>query len=89
MSPRIGINALLSLLVLVSAVAVVLVKHESRKEFVALQGLERRHDELVMEWRQLQLEQGTWATHARIESISRKKLGLAIPTIDDIVLVAQ
>ena len=73
--------------VLGSAVAVVLIKHDSRKMFVELQELERTRDALNVEWGQLQLEQGTWATHNRIESLATSKLNLLIPSADAIVLV--
>jgi cell division protein FtsL len=35
--------------------------------------------QLDIEWGQLQLEQSTWATHARIEKIAAKS-GLRIPS---------
>ena len=52
----------LSMSVILSAVAVIMVKHESRKQFVILQTLEKERDQMNVEWGQLQLEQGTWAT---------------------------
>jgi cell division protein FtsL len=74
---------------LASAVAVVEVKHESRKRFVALQGLEKARDQMNVEWGQLQLEQGTWATHSRVERIARKKLHMVIPKMEHVVIVRQ
>jgi len=73
--------------VLASALAVVWVRHESRKLFVTLQGLERTRDARNVEWGQLQLEQSTWATHGRIESLARKRLGMELPGGETIMLV--
>ena len=83
------IVTVLALAVLVSAVAVIKAKHESRKRFVALQTLEQERDRMNVEWGQLQLEQGTWATHSRIERIANKKLYMVIPEMESIVIVKQ
>lgn len=77
----------LGVLVLVSAITVIMVKHESRKQFVVLQTLEKERDQMNVEWGQLQLEQGTWATHSRVERIARKKLHMVAPTADSMVIV--
>ena len=79
----------LALAVLVSAIAVIEAKHESRKRFVALQDLEMERDRMNVEWGQLQLEQGTWATHSRIESIAYKQLHMVIPEMESIVIIKQ
>ena len=79
----------LALAVLVSAIAVIEAKHESRKQFVALQALEMERDRMNVEWGQLQLEQGTWATHSRIERIAYKQLQMVIPEMGSIVIVKQ
>ena len=79
----------LALAVLISAVAVIEAKHESRKQFVALQALESERDRMNVEWGQLQLEQGTWATHNRIERIAYKQLNMVIPEMGSIVIVKK
>ena len=81
--------AALAFSVLISAVAVVEAKHESRKHFVALQVLEQERDRMNVEWGQLQLEQGTWATHSRIEGIAYKRLRMVIPEMESIVIIKQ
>ena len=53
-----------------SAMALVYTKHEARKLFVELETLTHERDELNIEWGQLQIEQSTWATHARIEQVA-------------------
>lgn len=84
---RVWLVAALGVAVFASAVSVVYVKHASRKLFVELQGLERERDALNVEWGQLHLEQSTWATHGRIESVARDRLGMQVPGADAIVLV--
>lgn len=80
---------LMVLAVLVSAVGVIEAKHESRKRFVALQALEKARDQMNVEWGRLQLEQGTWATHSRVERIARKKLHMVNPKMEAVVIVKQ
>jgi len=76
-------------LVMISAMGVIAAKHESRKRFVALQVLEKARDEMNVEWGQLQLEQGTWATHSRVERIAREKLQMVNPDMQAVVIVKQ
>ncbi|MCW8848142.1 MAG: cell division protein FtsL [Sedimenticola sp.] len=72
---------------LVTATGVVYSKYASRKNFVALQLLHAERDSLEVEWGRLQLEQSTWATHARVEKIARKRLKMHIPTAEEVVVV--
>ncbi|MEJ2297881.1 MAG: cell division protein FtsL [Woeseiaceae bacterium] len=57
-----------------SGLALVYTKHESRKLFVELEKLTHERDELNIEWGQLQIEQSTWAQHARIEQVATEDL---------------
>jgi cell division protein FtsL len=79
----------LSLLVFISAIAVVLARHQSRKLFAELQGLEQQRDAMNEEWGQLQLEQATWGTHSRIEDLARRKLGMTIPPAEAIMVITR
>ena len=72
-----------------SAIALVYTKHESRKLFVELEELTHERDELNIEWGQLQIEQSTWATHARIEQVASDDLALVRPIATDIVVVER
>ena len=72
-----------------SAMALVYTKHESRKLFVELEGLTYDRDELNIEWGQLQIEQSTWATHARIEQIATDDLSLVRPRPTEIFIIEQ
>lgn len=73
----------------VSALALVYTKHESRKLFIELERLTGVRDELNIEWGRLQIEQSTWATHARIEQVATKELGLARPSPDEIYVIER
>ncbi|MDH4125227.1 MAG: cell division protein FtsL [Gammaproteobacteria bacterium] len=72
-----------------SAVALVYTKHESRKLFVELENLTHARDELNIEWGQLQIEQSTWATHARIEQVASEELSLVRPTSSEIFVIER
>ncbi len=73
----------------VSATALVYTKHESRKLFVELEQLTDESDELNIEWGQLQIEQSTWATHARIEQVATDDLQLTRPEMTEIFVIEQ
>ncbi|MDT8382946.1 MAG: cell division protein FtsL [Gammaproteobacteria bacterium] len=86
---RSGLLITMVLAVLASAVAVIEVKHESRKRFVELQALEKMRDAMNVEWGQLQLEQGTWSTHSRVERLARKNLQMVMPEMQSVVIVKK
>ena len=73
----------------VSAIALVYTKHESRKLFVELESLTNERDALNIEWGQLQIEQSTWATHARIEKVAADDLQLTRPEATEIFVIEQ
>jgi len=75
--------------VFISAMEVVVARHQARKLFVEVQSLEKTRDELNEEWGRLQLEQSTWATDIRIESLTRSELDMRTPDINSIVLLAE
>ncbi len=75
--------------VLGSALGVVYAKHQTRKLFVELQGMQKVQDDLQIDWGRLQLEQATWATHGRIESVARERLDMHTPTADDVVVIKR
>lgn len=77
----------LALAVLASAFGVVWSKHESRRLFIDLQTLQATRDELNVEWGQLQLEQSTLATHARIDEAARSELEMFAPGPEAVVIV--
>ena len=66
-------------LLVLSALLVVMVKHESRKLFVELQALERTRDELNVNWGQLKIESGYLSSHDRVRRVAETRLGMDRP----------
>lgn len=73
------LNPLLLLAVIACALGVVTSQHRARKLFVELQQEQERAQEMDVEWGQLQLEQSTWATPARVEKVAALKLQMQMP----------
>ena len=73
----------------ISAMALVYTKHESRKLFVELEQLTTERDELNIEWGQLQIEQSTRAQHARIEQVATDDLSLVRPDTTEIFVIER
>ena len=73
------VNLALLGLVVICALGVVTSQHKARKLFVELEREQREAKRLEVEWGQLQLEQSTWATHARIESVAARDLRMRVP----------
>jgi cell division protein FtsL len=69
------------------AMALVASQHKARKLYVELQKEQAAAKQLDVEWGQLQLEQGTWATHARIERIATRELNMRLPAAGRIEVV--
>ncbi len=88
MFARIGFVTL-SILVMVSAIAVVYSRHESRKLFVELQSKQELRDAMNIEWGKLQIEQSTWATHSRVASKAITQLGMVVPEIEDVRIIKK
>jgi cell division protein FtsL len=92
MTPELKAGALcgaLALAVVTTAIVCVYARHESRKQFSMLQQLITQRDALEVDWGRLQIEQSTWSTHSRVESLARKKMGMRSPTPDEIKVVRQ
>jgi cell division protein FtsL len=66
-------------IVVVSAFAVVTSQHQARQTFIALERAQIQQRALEVEWGQLQLEQSTWAMHARVEKLAAEKLQMQLP----------
>ena len=75
--------------VVVSGIAAVYAKHETRKLYTELQALQQERDQLEMEWGQLQIEQSTWAQHARIEQVATDDLSLVRPAATEIFVIER
>ena len=74
-----ALNALLLLVVVMCALSVVTSQHKARKLFIELQKGKERAQQMDVEWGQLQLEQSTWATPARVEKIAARQLQMQLP----------
>jgi cell division protein FtsL len=61
------------------ALALVTSQHQARKLYVELQKEQDRAKQIEVEWGQLQLEQSTWATPARVEKLATQLLGMRVP----------
>lgn len=70
---------LLSIAAVVSAVAVVQIKHGNRALTTTQSQLRDQRDQLEVEWAQLQLEEAAHSSHARIEQIAREQLKMVEP----------
>ncbi len=73
----------------ISALALVYTRHEARRLFIELEQLAQERDELNIEWGQLQIEQSTWAQHARIERVATEDLSLTRPAAADIFVIER
>jgi cell division protein FtsL len=61
------------------ALALVTSQHQARKLYVELQKEQELAKQFEVEWGQLQLEASTWATHARVERLASRALGMRVP----------
>ena len=73
------INLILLAILIGCALALVTSQHQARKLYVELQKEQELAKQIDVEWGQLQLEQSTWATHARVERLATRALGMRVP----------
>lgn len=81
------VNLILIAIVLASALGSVAAQHKSRRTFTELERAQEHMRQLEVEWGQLQLEQSTWATHARIEKVARERLHMKPPGAGQVMAV--
>ena len=80
-------NVSLVLIIIASAIGVIYSKHYNRMLYVELRELEVKRDNLNVDWGRLQLEQSTWATHGRVESVARKRLSMRNVDYAEVVII--
>lgn len=83
-------NILLSILIamlLLSAIAVIYSKYQSRLLFIEIQKKEKQLDDYEVEWGRLQLELTTLTEENRIEIEARNRLMLTLPAQNKIVYI--
>jgi cell division protein FtsL len=83
----IKLNAVLTGILVVCALALVTSQHKARKLFVELQKQQDEARQLEVEYGQLQLEQSTWAMHSRVEKIAANVLQMRVPSAARVHLV--
>jgi cell division protein FtsL len=81
------LNFILLLALAACALALVTSQHQARKLYVELQKEQDAAKQIEVEWGQLQLEQSTWATHARVEKLAVQSLGMRVPPASRIQVV--
>ena len=69
--------------IVLSALQVVISRHDARYLFVELQSLSQIQDELNEQWGRLQLEYGAWSVNDRIDEYARTKLNLSLIHISE------
>jgi cell division protein FtsL len=79
--------AAVGILILVSGIAVVFLRHSHRLLFIELQGLQAERDRLNTQWGKLLLQEATSGQHPRIESTARRELGMTMPEPKSIVVL--
>lgn len=72
-------SLLLLLLVIACALGVITAQHFSRKSFIALEAAQAEAKRLDEDFTRLQLEQGTWSTHKRVEAVASRSLDMRLP----------
>jgi cell division protein FtsL len=82
------VNLMLLVILIVCALALVTAQHQSRKFYTELQREQELAQQLEVEFGQLQLESSTWATHARVERLATRNLGMRVPSSASIQVVA-
>ncbi len=75
------------MLLMLTAMAVVMLRHQSRLLFVEYRSLQTERDSLNVEWGKLLLEEGAWSEHRRVEMLARDRLRMAIPVAHYVVIV--
>jgi cell division protein FtsL len=73
--------------VVVCALTVIDLRHRNRLLFAELQTVTHERDALNTEWGQLLLEQGAWSEQRRVEETTRARLGMALPSVEQVVVV--
>ena len=79
--------SILFLCVFASAVGVVYMKDLNRRLFIQYQGQLQATQQYDIEWGKLLLEQSTWSTQARVQSLARHNLGMVMPSRRSVALL--
>jgi cell division protein FtsL len=83
------VNLILLALLIASALGTVASQHKARRLFSELEREQVVQRRLETEFRQLQLEQSTWAMHSRIEKVALTQLKMQMPVPAKVQVVAR
>jgi cell division protein FtsL len=83
------VNLILLALLVASALGTVASQHKARRLFAEWEREQVTQRKLDTEFRQLQLEQSTWAMHARIEKVALSQLKMQMPVPAKVQVVAR
>ncbi len=78
---------ILLIMLIASALGAISSQHKARKLYLELQQELSTAKQLDVEWGQLRLEQGTWATHSRVERVAKRELKMTLPLAGRIEVV--
>jgi cell division protein FtsL len=81
--------AFLAALNFCTAVGVVYVKYLSRQSYTEVSRSQQEIDRLQVQWSQLQIEEGTFSEHGRVERTARDRLGMALPAFEETVMIIR
>lgn len=79
--------SILIAMLMLSAIAVIYSKYQSRLLFIEIQNKEKQLDDYEVEWGRLQLELTTLTEENRIEIEARNRLMLTLPAQNKIVYI--
>jgi cell division protein FtsL len=83
------LNLILFAILILTALGTISAQDKSRKLYIELQQHEDAAKQYDVEWGQLQLEQSTWAMHARIEDIATQQLHMQVPDAKRVQVLVQ
>lgn len=73
------LNLVLLFIAIACALSVVTTQYKGRKLYIEMEKEKRLEKQLNVEWGRLQLEQATWAAHARVEQVATTRLNMMQP----------
>lgn len=79
--------SVVSIVLLLSALAVIYSKYDPRLIFIEIQKQERALDQYEVEWGQMQLELTMLAEQNRVERVAREQLKLVMPLREKIIYI--
>ena len=77
------------LVVVISAVSVAFVSHLCRQQYAQLAAAERLGNQLKADYGRFILEQSTWGSLQRVESMATDRLNMHSPPASDMLIVDQ